>query len=1414
MRIALENNLNTDLVYQLQWTNKPITIGSIQDYLANVANKQWVLEECLTKLSPDFKAMHALLDHGLLITDLNEIFDFNPDDVNVDDLQNLDYDQYQVKVEARVNEQREQCILRSIQNLTSTQRHFILNRQILLNYKEKLKLFQQISRIESDYETDDDGESELRFDYDRYERLRQQSYLEMAINYAHENNWKAIKLLFTHVGDSTLQHRLPILNNFPETLSPLNYQILLPACMQKDEDDELTVVEWVESKPTNQADWCLVYCRDIQNDLLLRAEEYELNFYLTNPDYIEYKAKQLNGGLLENWYKRRAREIEELSSLVNNSLTLISIGIKNKVPNLEQLKREMEIYHMIVYECLPYYNLGDISFGDYEKYSVNKKIDLLMCGATNKKASFVECFQAFLLPFLEKTLEPNSKDYFNHMHAYLLNVAKLDLNFIEQLFRHYHEASLESNASNEFDATRNQLFNDINSMVRLTVDCIYANSEPNQLEVAENILRCLPAFDRSQFDDLVLLENNLSVANFLSLYNYPVCVAFVKELEDKQDRPELIRIFRTVIKTAIQRLPPQATVFHLQEILNDLLEIRSLTFDSIASPLEINSLFVQSLLMSEKEEIFHLVREMMRINYDESKVEPDEENLSQDEESLFKFDLPVQAYLALIHECAADYVNKAESVNDNVIEVAKNCLKLAPQNSKLIQDELNFIQALQILNQEFDLQLLPVQIRLFPEPKIDIIINALKSFPKAYKKVSTLLKLGELFEVYAGKEQAFRDSKILSLIGDSAIKNQDYKECYFICKIIMDKEYPLGWEICRKLALTDEFYDREAKHRLLSYALAFCADDGNEISCIVDEIKRLKISLNENTTKKSLPDLIINKTQDVSGLIINTTQDVAQVTTHLTRWLIKNVIKEDDQAKIAKQYESIDKEHELEAKNQLVMDSLNIPTFYSDAFESYSNFKIKTNELDIDYRHYTLPEIKSSSQPFSVGQMLLRTHLLQYDIFKQGDVQNLKNLNKINDLLQELAYFALFHDTPLALSYLKSLNSYELTEKVFNQLSSKSPILVYVALYFYSLELCTKLQPKFDLDNFSIKDTVMKAEAYLIAGKEVDNLAELIAKYRKLFNDLMKADCLLSFYPEIDVNRFVNDEQYKRDTLLGLAMTEDDQTLENVKNLAIQYNVSLFEIYLSFLENLLTFSTIEVAEADRKIFENIDLMSALIERNEEVTGVFIDRIYPLISGSDYSKLILYYKILERINNDHPELKLQFVNHFKNLKKLKKCFENVTAGPFLDYKQLIEEKKRFVELLYPILNEANHGLLARWTITLKLDLKNQQAPNPSAVYSVWLRKKFLLNRPKWKDTYEECIETIRKLNANDYLHFINFYLLSPDAKSLMADLNEKFYYLESSMEYVKKRKTKGKKEEQQEWSKIEDEIGKIIELIND
>lgn len=43
-----------------------------------------------------------------------------------------------------------------------------------------------------------------------------------------ESNVQALDILFTYHGAELLQHRLAVLNNFPETTSPHEYTILLP----------------------------------------------------------------------------------------------------------------------------------------------------------------------------------------------------------------------------------------------------------------------------------------------------------------------------------------------------------------------------------------------------------------------------------------------------------------------------------------------------------------------------------------------------------------------------------------------------------------------------------------------------------------------------------------------------------------------------------------------------------------------------------------------------------------------------------------------------------------------------------------------------------------------------------------------------------------------------------------------------------------------------------------------------------------------------------------------------------------------------------------------------------------------------------------------------------------------------------
>lgn len=63
-------SLDCDRVYQQQWRRSSVTVASIQDYLAKICKRSWVLAECLSRVPEDIDAARELLMYGLRGTDL------------------------------------------------------------------------------------------------------------------------------------------------------------------------------------------------------------------------------------------------------------------------------------------------------------------------------------------------------------------------------------------------------------------------------------------------------------------------------------------------------------------------------------------------------------------------------------------------------------------------------------------------------------------------------------------------------------------------------------------------------------------------------------------------------------------------------------------------------------------------------------------------------------------------------------------------------------------------------------------------------------------------------------------------------------------------------------------------------------------------------------------------------------------------------------------------------------------------------------------------------------------------------------------------------------------------------------------------------------------------------------------------
>ena len=65
MSLAKTYNLDTDLVYQTQWRKSEFSLKAIQEHLAKVSKRSWVLNECISRVPDSFDAARELLNFGL-----------------------------------------------------------------------------------------------------------------------------------------------------------------------------------------------------------------------------------------------------------------------------------------------------------------------------------------------------------------------------------------------------------------------------------------------------------------------------------------------------------------------------------------------------------------------------------------------------------------------------------------------------------------------------------------------------------------------------------------------------------------------------------------------------------------------------------------------------------------------------------------------------------------------------------------------------------------------------------------------------------------------------------------------------------------------------------------------------------------------------------------------------------------------------------------------------------------------------------------------------------------------------------------------------------------------------------------------------------------------------------------------------
>ena len=86
----------------------------------------------------------------------------------------------------------------------------------------------------------------------------------------------------------------------------------------------------------------------------------------------------------------------------------------------------------------------------------------------------------------------------------------------------------------------------------------------------------------------------------------------------------------------------------------------------------------------------------------------------------------------------------------------------------------------------------------------------------------SLLRLAELLDNDGDADPESRDGRVLQLLAEKSLENNDFLACYEYCARLIESSYVPIWSTCHRLAVQPEFRSNLHKKKLLAFALVHC----------------------------------------------------------------------------------------------------------------------------------------------------------------------------------------------------------------------------------------------------------------------------------------------------------------------------------------------------------------------------------------------------------------------------------------------------------------------------------------------------------------------------------------------------------------------------------------------------------------
>ncbi|MBN3294406.1 NBAS protein, partial [Polypterus senegalus] len=642
-----------------------------------------------------------------------------------------------------------------------------------------------------------------------------------------------------------------------------------------------------------------------------------------------------------------------------------------------------------------------------------------------------------------------------------------------------------------------------------------------------------------------------------------------------------------------------------------------------------------------------------------------------------------------------------------------DCMELARCCLQLIKDCPPVIkEELDLINalthlEEFGVKILPLQVRMRVD-RLSLIKECITTSQMAYKQSTKLLGLADLLRV-AGDNLLERKGQVLTLLAEQSLHVQDYKAANSYCQELMSTGYNEGWQILYQ----------KVNCQIDPMHLGEESNTSATVSCIADE---LQTESNAATSNHSAD--LLHRTTAKTIEVLSTTSMTTKAVLHAvsdSQWWKKSI------------------SYLRPAQSEVTYTS-----YQHSSLENFAEVLLRTGKL---------AETKSEGQK----------------IFPSSEV------------LLQLASDAFPKDMTLALGYLLALPQVMDANKCFEK-QAHSALSLQLAAYYYALQIYAHLAPCFkdkchvlykadpkELINLVTKHVTEYAEANW--PEELKKIILQLHLYNEKLTDFTQAQILQGLGRGVDVQRFSEDIQYKKETILGLAETLDESVYKISISLAQRYCVPLWEVYMTHLEFLFTDSGLSTTEIEDRI-QGLGLLQILKSNPENFHDHMTKYVYPSIEGTDHLRLLYYFTLLEKCDcSDLVKNRIKPETHIRLLKKLKA----VATG--LNYRKLTDEDCDPLEALAPVLTSQNTLSISK--LAPKIPWKHGKMLYPSSVYAVWLRKMFWKGDPvilkktpqsmtDYIYAYDTCAKYFDKISPADIIFVMDNICFSPQAVSLLTE----------------------------------------------